>query len=560
MRKLIISLILALLAISANASTGEGGGDALVCFTGTQYKAQVEAKLRKNKKIKSAEDPLAGVQDKIKSVELLDLFYLRKDITSEVIKAGGKSYQQIINERLNILNRETNFSIALQTDSRFIGSNHGVLELDDSNHVTIFPSNCLLVQLAYRKDLSKYKYAVYYEERLFSMLSEIDKAALFFHEWTFAKDDMFADSSAAREFVQLIFSKKLEALSGSKIAWFFESLDIGNNKLDYVSERKALGETVSFWKINRKAFNPSTRSYWVYINLNGEKVKLSGEFCKSATCPTLTLESESGGFNIDGIEYNKAKISSGHSNLESLESDFTAEAESVKWPEHGLVLKKVSIEYEKGVLSEIRAEGIETNLVTVTNPDEGLLLRGIKKIDGTLGYYKADLTNYLGSRSTRFYLKKYDAYCKYDTDYNNHIIGTTKLSMDGDLTACKLTQDININGIVINSDEKVKFYKNGTIGYASSINKKMSNGITCSGQAFLYRSSAIENCDTSGGVISVLGQNYPYAGTVSFYENGVIKSLVLSGKVKIKSQKGKTIKKIEKGEKVTFDNGGSLKK
>lgn len=59
----------------------------------------------------------------------------------------------------------------------WIASNSGVVEIDDSGHKTVMPSNCLLVQVAVQ-----HNQGIHYDQRLFSKLTNMDKAGLIIHE------------------------------------------------------------------------------------------------------------------------------------------------------------------------------------------------------------------------------------------------------------------------------------------------------------------------------------------------------------------------------------------
>ena len=80
----------------------------------------------------------------------------------------------------------------------------GLIELDDSNDALVLPNTCLLVQIAVRKDN-----LVYYDQRLFERLDELNKLVLVFHELIYkvATDLGQRNSSLARQANGLLLSR-----------------------------------------------------------------------------------------------------------------------------------------------------------------------------------------------------------------------------------------------------------------------------------------------------------------------------------------------------------------
>lgn len=217
------------------AAHGEGdkvgnGGDAVVCFKTLSTKKLVEAQLRKNKRNpETATYPLSesAVSD-IESVEVLDL-HLAADAgigkPNPLITGAGLSEEDIVQDRLAILQTKSTLYFRLQTasrtlsDSRWQKSQSGVLEIDDSLHSINFPEKCLLMQIARQDSVGSFT-RLTYDVILFNLLSTVHRAALRFHEWGQWLNSS-GDSRASQYMVGQLFRQDF---GGEQVAEFNKAL------------------------------------------------------------------------------------------------------------------------------------------------------------------------------------------------------------------------------------------------------------------------------------------------------------------------------------------------
>ena len=228
--KLLSKLALAtLLTTSVFAGERGNGGDAVVCFTPDGIQKGLKEQVREVIKAQDGRDPLTQevLDNIIKPVRLLDIYEMNES-SIELINPVGKDSNAIIDDRWEALSQKVNLRGVLSStiDKVIFRSRlNGVHEVYDDGRKANLPNHCMLVQLAYMSSLGEL-FQVEYDQRLYNMLPEIDKAALRFHEWVYTYSG-HRDSRQTRAIVGKIFENNLQDTQSKILGSYFRNLLAG---------------------------------------------------------------------------------------------------------------------------------------------------------------------------------------------------------------------------------------------------------------------------------------------------------------------------------------------
>lgn len=218
--KSLIPFLSLLVVASANAANPLGG-NTVTCFKQDSQADQVLAIVRANRNTTYKKDPLGNVLNQITSVRSQDFYEATLPNLSgqkpELI-SSQENFQEIIEERLEKI-RSMNIDYYKMVKEitkkipydRFIRSEAGVVEVDDSNESYIVPNRCLRLQIANQVQAKDGMIDITYDGRLFEEMDEVNKAALIFHEWFYRlmQDKGASDARAARLLTGFILRKDL---------------------------------------------------------------------------------------------------------------------------------------------------------------------------------------------------------------------------------------------------------------------------------------------------------------------------------------------------------------
>ena len=206
-------------------------------------------------KAQDGRDPLTQevLDNIIKPVRLLDIYEMNESRV-ELINPVDKKSEDIINDRWEVLSNKVSLKglLTLTIDKVIFRARlNGVHEVYDDGRKANLPNNCMLLQLASMGQLGDL-FQVDYDNRLYNMLPELDKAALRFHEWiyTYARH---SDSRQTRAIVGKIFEADLINEQPKTLRDYLRSLfarpDFNTaSNLYYLTNFNILGTDTPVWK------------------------------------------------------------------------------------------------------------------------------------------------------------------------------------------------------------------------------------------------------------------------------------------------------------------------
>lgn len=575
MKTLNIFWIFAALISSAFASGDKGnGGDAVVCFLETKFRETVEQRIKYNKENPDlAKDPFrGGLINTVTTVDLLDMYQLRKDVQKSEVKSDGP-YKEIIKEKLDLLAQKTSFANIIEEvkkDMLFSEASFGVMELNDSKHVIYFEENCLLVQLAHQKKIGSLS-KVYYEKRLFDKLSENDKAALYFHEWIYSyavSSKGHTDSLATRELVAYIFSNLMIEEDGKEFNSFLGQLNLGNYNLSSNQKIDVFGTEVN------------TMGSFIILPSGKKFIEVKSPLGVLKIYGRIYVSGQTYGFNlyetvkVKGLEASSIKFSISNKEVKIHEistlNDFSTDGLEFKGPLYITF-------YNGGKAYRINHTGTENitwfendfvEAKTFNSQSTGIILTRDEKQNVTeISYTGAQI----------IFHKVYNQRCKSDRN-------TMTAWPSGNLKKCILNhyetpEGFSVSSVIVDVDSNIV---GGTLKQEETIDGK----ICKAGDYVVYPDGKLKSCSPKRDSFKIFDkvfrvktvEYYPsgqakYVKPVndwiyfeydkfevtqkdlSFYENGQLRSIILRNthRVKLSYKIGKRVKTVKARIKETLD-------
>lgn len=206
MRKLLLMALVVCFSSYAKVGDKGNGGDVIVCFKGDN-KIQLTNKIRKmlKKHINPFDDK--RILNMIDNVKLLDFWEYDLDFKYE--ESSEDIYTDITNKIKKVSPNYYKKILKIEDQLRF-QSYRSLPELRDEGIYPRIPSHCLIVQIAIQQNND----VVLYDSTFFEMLSEVDKAGLYLHEYLYniAKKIGHEQSHYVRALNKFLFEKKYEAI------------------------------------------------------------------------------------------------------------------------------------------------------------------------------------------------------------------------------------------------------------------------------------------------------------------------------------------------------------
>jgi hypothetical protein len=213
--------------------TKGNGGDAVVCFSGTLTRDQVQEQLQRNRHERVKINPFKNpeVMKYVSSIEILDLFQYRLPSgfppTERKLIAVNGTFDQELSKVVNRLKTISGLGAKLESTLAEIPVQswrqaEAVVEIDDSAEVFFLPPECLLVQAAVRQESQ-----IFYDAYLWNRMDELNRLGLVVHEliYKIGADRSQSTSEKARQIVGLVMSEnELFELNGFELYERFKSL------------------------------------------------------------------------------------------------------------------------------------------------------------------------------------------------------------------------------------------------------------------------------------------------------------------------------------------------